>query len=90
MNRAIENAWLLAVVIAIPLTMIILTHIAAVNQVVRDFHNKKLFLFTHQPYIHPVQPNKLICPHCGKLNPIDHSYCGFCGAPLKNTIHGGN
>lgn len=89
MNGAIENAWLLAVIVAIPLTMIILTHIAAANQVVKDFHKKKLFLVTHQPFANSVKPEESICPRCGKANPVDHSFCGYCGTSLNKTILGG-
>lgn len=29
--------------------------------------------------------NNLICAHCGKVNPGDHQYCGYCGQALFST-----
>jgi hypothetical protein len=85
MNGTIENVWWFAIIIIIPLALIILTHFAAANQVVKDFNNRKLFSITHKLDINPVSSNKLVCPHCNKENPEDHRYCGFCGSSLDKS-----
>jgi hypothetical protein len=89
MNNSNAEIWIVAVVVLIPLSMIVLTHIAAANQVVRDFHTKKLFIVTHRPLINPVKPEHLVCPSCQRMNPVDHRFCGFCGASLKKPTNGG-
>jgi uncharacterized paraquat-inducible protein A len=34
------------------------------------------------------QQDDASCPACGKPNPTDHSFCGFCGAELNSRRQG--
>lgn len=49
---------------------------------------RKLRSMQHEEKSIGLPLDRTICPACGKPNPTDHSFCGFCGAELDNSRHG--
>ena len=67
----------IAVLVLTPLVLVVLQRLEALREIRRKRQEDRMD--------QPVQGSftETICPQCHQSNPVDHQFCGYCGAKLS-------
>ncbi|MDK2980687.1 MAG: hypothetical protein PWQ55_1034 [Chloroflexota bacterium] len=78
----------IAVLVLTPLILVVLQRLEAIREIQRKRKDGELDLsfqglFAQDKKADPDPSAQTICPQCHQPNPVDHQFCGYCGAKLS-------
>lgn len=84
----VSRALMIAVMVIIPLLVVILQRLPALREAYKTRSQNAGGAPDSEELPSDAGAAILICPNCFAQNPVQHSFCGFCGHKLLNGPSG--